>query len=296
MNITYFLDDSFAHIDYFRKNDYVAMYTCAPRDDFHHHPEYFEIGYIADGVSVHTLNERQTKVGKGDFFIIDKVSRHQHSVIKPVCIVNILFHPRFIDATLSECRDLKELVSHFSISYLPQNINLIHRQVFHDADGQIGHLIEEIAKEQFEARSGNRTMIRTYLIQLLVHVMRMLGDQISRQYSAPVKYMIDLVERQYSSPISLASIAEALHYSPSYLFRLFSKEIGKSFSDYVKQCRMVHAAYYLLNTSLPIYRIAESVGYKDLHFFHQLFAERYGQTPGTYRRKALQNQRRTGVL
>ena len=290
MDPLYYFDDGPAFYDYFKKNDYVAMHTYAPRHDMHRHEDYFELGYIADGVSLHTLNGEKNVVQKGDFFILDQTSWHSHNVIEPVRIVNLLFHPRFIDPNLAGCTTIAELVSHFSIGYLPQNISRVHWQVFHDRDGEIAHLINSIAKEQYHKRSGINTMIRTYMIQLLVAIMRELGDDEINRYSLPVRDTITQIEKHYFSSITLQSIASKLNYSSAHLSRTFTKEVGKSFSEYLKQYRLERASYRLITSSLPVCKIAESVGYNDMKFFYRLFKKTYGLTPIAYRQRFISNR------
>lgn len=280
----YFLSANDRFASYCRDNEYALVYDdvgCCPK---HRHIGYFELGYLYRGKARHVLNNECTDIGEGDFFIMDSTSEHYYATDEPCILLNLLFYPRFIDATLSGCTKMDELVSHFLISYLPQNISRVRRHIFHDSDAEVLRLIKAIAKEHYDQRPGHRAIIRSYMIQLLVSIMRQLGEE-GERYSIPIRDTIAVIEQQYAAPLSLSYIAERLSYSPAYLSRIFSNEVGQPFSEYLQQYRLERAAHSLANTTLPVCRIAESVGYKDVRFFYQLFKRFYGTTPTQYRKK-----------
>lgn len=81
---------------------------------------------------------------------------------------------------------------------------------------------------------------------------------------------------------SLSECAELVDVSPSYLSRLFKKETGISFVEYVMNYKVEKAKDLLKNTDLPITEIAERVGYseRNLNRAFQRFVEK---SPKQYR-------------
>jgi len=73
--------------------------------------------------------------------------------------------------------------------------------------------------------------------------------------------------------------------SAGHLARLFRETHGMSFTDYLRELRLQKAADQLRQTSLPIHRIAASVGYQDGSRFAQHFKKRFSITPRAYRRQ-----------
>lgn len=49
--------------------------------------------------------------------------------------------------------------------------------------------------------------------------------------------------------------------------------------------RLSQAAYLLLGSSLPVSDIIQSAGYDNTSYFYTKFKERYGISPGEYRKK-----------
>lgn len=93
----------------------------------------------------------------------------------------------------------------------------------------------------------------------------------------------DYVDHHLLEDISLAKVANAIHVSQSYLSRVFLKEIGENFSDYLIRNKIEYAQRLLRETNKKIYEIADEIGYTNPHYFSKLFKERTGVTPLEYR-------------
>lgn len=91
-----------------------------------------------------------------------------------------------------------------------------------------------------------------------------------------IRRMTEDIGRNYNKRLSLDSFAEDYHMTPQYLSNLFTKEIGKTFSDYVRTIRMEKAKELLINTDMKIYAIACFVGYPDQKYFSKVFREYTG--------------------
>lgn len=72
---------------------------------------------------------------------------------------------------------------------------------------------------------------------------------------------------------------------PDYLSRLFKKETGKNFVDYLTDHRIERAKALIVTSDLKNYEIADHVGYDDYRYFSQVFKKKTGMTIGEYRRK-----------
>lgn len=87
-----------------------------------------------------------------------------------------------------------------------------------------------------------------------------------------------------SESITREELADHVHLNPAYLSRLFKKEVGESLTDYVLSERMKVAKYLIINSSMPISDIAQSVGYTNFSYFTKMFKKQYQYTPQHYRR------------
>lgn len=91
-------------------------------------------------------------------------------------------------------------------------------------------------------------------------------------------------------PVTLAEAADAVHVTPNYLCRLFREHAGETPMGYLLSARMREAGTLLAFTDLPIYTIAEKLGYGEPSYFARLFRRVYGQSPQTYRRLRLSTE------
>lgn len=97
---------------------------------------------------------------------------------------------------------------------------------------------------------------------------KMLSEQV-KQY----------VAAKYAQPITMEEISRSLYLSASYLNRLFLKENGISFKNYLKDFRMKTARNLLETGNYKIYEAALMVGYKDVKSFRKNFIDVFGYSP-----------------
>ena len=87
----------------------------------------------------------------------------------------------------------------------------------------------------------------------------------------------------YRSSLTLTAIAESFQMSSKYIGRIFLKDTGMKFTDYLMAYRMLEAKRLLLNTQEKISVIANMVGYMQLNHFYIHFKNYFGISPGALR-------------
>lgn len=85
--------------------------------------------------------------------------------------------------------------------------------------------------------------------------------------------------------LSRKEVAEHIHLNPEYFSKLFRKETGLSFKDFVLKEKMKRAAQLLSNSKLPIGIIASKIGFDNFSHFSQTFKHYYGSPPQEYRQE-----------
>ena len=146
------------------------------------------------------------------------------------------------------------------------------------------------AKEIFEKASRLRPD-QAFADQLLLdHLARELLIDMGRKY-APVRSVafsniLDFVKEHYAENISLSTLSESFDLSPSYIARLFKRELNKRPSVYINGLRISAARVLLLETALSIGEIAERVGFSDLYYFSKVYKQSTGEPPSATRKKS----------
>lgn len=126
--------------------------------------------------------------------------------------------------------------------------------------------------------------IKAYIGTLLDHAIELRNTVSGRRYSDIIQTAKKRIEQDYmSEDISLNSVAAEVCMSPSYFSSVFSKEMGKTFIEYLTEVRMEKAKQYLACSSMKTSEISYEVGYKDPHYFSYIFKKTQGCTPKEYR-------------
>lgn len=138
---------------------------------------------------------------------------------------------------------------------------------------------EIICREPYFAFSA-----ATYLLQMLVRIQRYLAPDMN---VAPkkLKKSLELMHNNYDSVITIENLARMENLSPGRYRVLFHNLTGTSPKQYLTDIRMRHACELLCQTELPIFQIANQVGYDDLLYFDRVFKKYYHMTPSYYRKK-----------
>ena len=104
-------------------------------------------------------------------------------------------------------------------------------------------------------------------------------------YSPAIRAAIAFIEQNYSSDaLNTEVIARHASLSVSRLNVLFKQETNRTVNEYVTELRMEHAVWFLQNTTMKIYEIAEKCGYRSSQYFSTVFCSHTGKRPIDYRK------------
>ena len=97
------------------------------------------------------------------------------------------------------------------------------------------------------------------------------------------KRIIDYVIAHYTEQITSSSAAAEMYLNNSYFCRLFRKNFGCSFSDFVNEYRIEKAKVFLANRKTSVSDIAISTGFNSFSYFCKVFKAHTGLSPTDYR-------------
>ncbi len=83
--------------------------------------------------------------------------------------------------------------------------------------------------------------------------------------------------------LSREDVAGAVGLTPSYFGKVFKKETGRSFTDYLAEVRIAHARELLESTQKNISEIALDAGFSSQSYFGYLFKKKLNLSPKDYR-------------
>ena len=236
----------------------------------------------------HTLNNKTTETAKaGDYYIVDYNSVHSYvsKDNQKLTVMNFLFYPDFVERTLTGYRNFDDILNTYALKFSYKTLKTSPTgKVFHDEDGVIGNIVNEIVNEYKQKNYGYLEYIRCKLVEIFIITMRKVGSISQRSdYSEEITSIINYVKSNYSQKIKLGEIAEKYNYSLSSISKKFKRETGQGFAKYLQRIRIEQSCRLLETTDLPINDIGEKVGYDDVKFFRQAFKETLKISPRSFR-------------
>jgi AraC family transcriptional regulator len=92
----------------------------------------------------------------------------------------------------------------------------------------------------------------------------------------------ELLARDLANPPTLDMLGQEVGCSPFYLSRIFSREVGLTIPQYLRNVRMERAAALLRTGRYNVTEAATEVGYSSLSHFSKAFCETIGCCPVLY--------------
>lgn len=200
-----------------------------------------------------------------------------------------LLAERRIPALIAYLDEKKDLLN--GRPYSLNSIRLFVESVFYAvrsyfSDNFPAHPVTRLTLPELLQRTPGSTEILDYLSSCLEDCAELLGSPaaVGQRFTEAVCSYID----GSLSTVTLNSLAEHFHVSAGHLSRQFRECTGIGFSDYLLE-KKLQAAKQLIeqNPSLTNIEIARTLGYTTPVYFSGRFKERFGLTPGAYRKYCL---------
>lgn len=263
---------------------FLFVWTGVRRKDeptYHSH-EHIELDFIRSGNGRYYIDGKFYEVTEGDLIILNPGVKHRSLVSDKDNPANEFFI------------GLTDLIFKDKIENqipLPEGKCVIHTA------GKFRQRIYSICKametENAICQVGKYQMLKSYLIQLLVLMLREQTDVETKQQgcafdSTNKKYVVNQIikyfEEHYSEKISLDRIAENMYISPFYISKIFKSETGEAPIRHLIDIRLEKAKELLeSDVTQSIQSIAAQVGYEDAYHFSKLFKKKYGVAPSKLR-------------
>lgn len=252
-----------------------------------HTHNYVEVVYMCQGSTTHIVNGNKVTLEEGDLLFLNQNATQE---ILPAgeedIAVNFIILPGFFDYSLKLLNKDENIIRGFIVGCLrdeSSEIDYLHFRISEVLPVQnlIENLIWTLLNDQPNKRSTNQITMGLLFLQLAN-----LSEKITIGSKAPGKdivlEVIRYIEENYRDG-TLSEIALRLHYDLYRVSRVIKDATGNTFTELLQAKRLRQGAYLLANTPLPVYSIANNVGYENLSYFHRIFKERYKMTPKEFR-------------
>ncbi|MBJ8009810.1 MULTISPECIES: helix-turn-helix domain-containing protein [Bacillus cereus group] len=107
----------------------------------------------------------------------------------------------------------------------------------------------------------------------------------AQKYSNTIIKCINHISKNAYDELSLNELANHLDITPTYLSKLFKKEMGIPLSEYIQKERIEEAKKLLTLTTYPLSDICNWLNFNDQSYFTKVFKKITSMTPRQYREK-----------
>jgi two-component system response regulator YesN len=107
-------------------------------------------------------------------------------------------------------------------------------------------------------------------------------SSINPDYAEPTKKAIEFIRKNYRNNISLNDAADYTGVNSSYLSRVFKKDCGRGFNEYLNYVRVEQAKLLIQSGNNKLKDIVKNVGFNNYTYFFKVFKDFIGMTPQEY--------------
>lgn len=247
---------------------------------------FYEFVYVDSGTLISVMNDHETRLSSGDFLLIQPGSSHYYkadgrrsSSFFVICFaasgttLKILDHPILLDAR--EKQLMAEIVNEAKNAFVfpfRKKLRLKQDAVF-GAQQLVENNIEKLLIRLIRRESNANSNVRFVLgsLDLENHL---------------VKDMITFMKKHLTEHLTLDRIAGELHYSKTFLNRIFKHSTGMPIMQYFGFLK-IEEAKLRLRENQSSGTVALSLGFESTSYFSKVFHKAVGMTPTEYRRTVL---------
>lgn len=239
----------------------------------HFHAE-TEILYGISGESTVMIRDKSYVLRPGDIVAINSGIEHQIHGDDTAAVCRVHYHRTLIDRT---------------VGYKSGDLNANSVTDSERSYDKLREIFRKLILDELDVTRPDRCRQNSLLYELLgelLHHFNMSSEQARGESPEDerVMKMIRYVNQNFHETISLNDLADELFTSISTLSRLFKKQTGMHFAEYVKGLRLRYACQELKYSDSNITKIAIDSGFTNLSSFNRSFRDEFDMSPTDYRK------------
>ncbi|MBE5910284.1 GH39 family glycosyl hydrolase [Pseudobutyrivibrio sp.] len=236
-----------------------------------------ELLYVVEGVINVKIKDSVFTLERDDVLVINSSIQHSIETVEKSIVCSIMYDYQILVHILKKPNSF--FLCNSSVDKTKSYLEIVS-------------LCRDIVYQHVTSLKKTESLMYSMLYKLLDELIEhhMIDDtnaEISENYDADEKLQIIIhyVHTNYQDGISLSDLAKQMYTSTSTLSRLFKKQTGTYFAEYVNQVRTRYAIDELLYTEKNMTKIAMDCGFSNASAFTKVFREIYNMAPTEYRQK-----------
>jgi len=248
---------------------------------WHYHPE-LEIVYVNGGSGRRQIGSHVSYYRNGDLIFIGSNLPH--------CGLTEKLTNNKRETVLQMSPDLLHQ-AFFDIAEMSFMTGLLERAkrglVFHgESKRSIGQMIEDMNEMNYFERIVAMLQVFKAMDEAENYTILNVQEftmETSTKESEKINMIFNYVKENYTRSISLAEISEIASMTVPAFCRYFKKMTKKTFTEFVNEYRIAHAAKLLHEKQISISEVCYDSGFNNISHFNKLFKDFFGKTPSVYR-------------
>lgn len=244
---------------------------------------------VTRGRVAYQVNDYLVQAGEGHFILLPPGTPHPDGTTSHVLndsgyceLLNIILHRNAVQCwlCLSENKEHHYVISE---NYILRGEKII--QLF-------SLLTAEAIDDESHSRQNCHNLLNVFfaVLQRELQAGRYSQPGPKSQSETPQRDEVDFavairefMQSNLQQSPTLEDAAKHLHLSRAQFARQIKNETGKTFVQILTECRIAEAKSLLTESDWSSAAIADFVGFKSVTYFHSLFVQETGTTPGKYR-------------
>ncbi len=253
------------------KNQFQFNYNIRTDATTHRYPNHYhdlyEIYFILEGTCNYFIDNRSYSLVSGDIALIPEGIIH-----------NTVYQNTSHSRMLINCGRQYIPATARPKSYLYRNPKITK---------QIHGIFEAIEQEYLHPDRHSEDALFCHM-KLLFYLMARNPNtySLAEESNRTVTQASEFIQKYFTEDISLTDVANHVSVSPEHFSRLFKKETGLGFRQYLNLLRLQKAEHLLKQSNnMTVAKIATECGFSDSNYFSVAFKKMYGISPTVFLKK-----------
>jgi len=239
-----------------------------------HSHDFFEIEFALSGSVNHLVNDKVTTFRGGDIWFLSPSTVHhfycdaQHPGVERFLLC---FSPSVISDTVWKAVDVHAIPFHIHLE----------GDDFRTFQSMFRLLLSQTVNKTLPRTSFVKWTLEWIVLQLFdKHSPTPMATDISQLHPALV-----YIHSHFRENITVEDVAKTVHFSIAHFSRLFHKNIGISYRDYVLNLRLSYAFSLLFSPTSKVYEVCFQCGFNSPEYFSRAFRKKFGISPEQHHRE-----------
>ncbi len=250
---------------------------------WHYHPEY-ELTYIIKGNGRRMVGDHIENFSDGDLILLGPDLPHT-----------------WISERSTNTENNRALVIQFSEAFISPFQNLIEMKNINELLHKSGTGLGFLKNQPLSIEKRMLQIIDETNIKRVTGLLELLNDLANKKFKilasnsfkiaktdnteSRINKVLVYLQKNYRSSISLQEASKLIHLSNTAFCKFFKKSLGKTFTDYLNDLRILHACTLLIETDKSISQIAAECGFENLAYFNRVFLKKKQLQPTVFRKR-----------